>query len=361
MSLDYRKLVEAAILAPTPDNNQPWRFAVRDDRLLVFLDAARTLPSDVNGMFDLVGLGAAVENACIAARQVGFEPKVELADCPAESLKDPSQPAALISFVPGAQPDPLYTYLVDRCTCRKLYSTKPPPDDALRELSKAVESFSWVRVDWVTDRRRIKELASLLAASDLIRFQYEPFHNELFRQLRFTEEEAEQTRDGLDVRTLDLPPGIAWLLRTLKPWKRMHRLHQLGFGRFLTMPSRLAVQRSGGVGLLSVDCATVARFLQGGMAMQRLWLTATSLKLALQPLGSLPIFLAHLHQLGGARLDPAHRAHVVQLSDRLRNLMPQTGSFSLQIMFRIGQSTPSRFRAIRRRIGDVFFPKDTPR
>ena len=53
-------------------------------------------------MFDLVGLGAAVENACIAARQQGFEPTVDLADCPAEALKDPLRPAASVRFAQAA-------------------------------------------------------------------------------------------------------------------------------------------------------------------------------------------------------------------------------------------------------------------
>lgn len=35
------------------------------------------LPSDVNGMFDLVGVGAAIENAAIAARQSDCELKAE--------------------------------------------------------------------------------------------------------------------------------------------------------------------------------------------------------------------------------------------------------------------------------------------
>ena len=218
--------------APTPDNNQPWRFAVRDERLLIFLDPARTLPSDVNAMFDLVGLGAAIENACIAARQAGYEPRVEVADCPAEALMSPlppgqgqgdGRPVASISFSPGGQPDPLYPYLAARCTCRKLYSTKPVPAAALAQMTEATLQCGAVRVDWVTDRSQISKMAPLLAASDLIRFQYEPFHNELFRQLRFTAKEAEQARDGLDVRTLELPPGAGWLLHKLQPWKRMRK------------------------------------------------------------------------------------------------------------------------------------------
>jgi hypothetical protein len=353
VTLDYRKLVEAAILAPTPDNNQPWRFAVQDGRFLIFLDPSRTLPSDVNAMFDLVGLGAAAENASIAARHAGYTPCVQIADCPAEALCDGSRPVATIEFHAGGQPDPLYPYLVDRCTCRKLYSTKPLPEEALDQMAKAAAQSDAVRVDWVTNRAQISEIARLLAAADLIRFQYEPFHAELFRQLRFTPQEAEQTRDGLDVRTLDLPPGAAWLLRKLQPWRRMRKVHQLGLGRFLTLPSALAVKRSGAVGLLTVNQPKTEPFVQGGMALERLWLTATSLKLAMQPLGSLPIFLAHWHQLGGSRLEPAHRDRIKNLSERLRNLLPYLATGTLQIMFRIGQSTPSRYRSIRRQVGDV--------
>jgi hypothetical protein len=353
-SIDYRKLIEAAVLAPTPDNNQPWRFAVRDERLSLYLDPTRTLPSDVNSMFDLVGLGAAIENACIAARQGGYEPKVEFADCPAELLKDPLRPVASITFLPGGRPDPLYPCLATRFTCRRLYSTKPVPMQSLDQMAETAQQSGPVRVDWVTDRSQITEMASLLAASDLIRFQYEPFHNELFRQLRFTVQEAEQTRDGLDVRTLDLPPGVAWLLRKLQPWKRMHKVHQLGLGRLLTMPSALAVRRSGALGLLSVDQPKTESFLCGGMAFERLWLTATALKLALQPLGSMPIFLAHWQQLGGSRLPAKHIARVEYLYDRLRSLLPQLSGGVLQIMFRVGQSAPSKFRSLRRRAEDVY-------
>ena len=354
MTVDYRQLIEAAILAPTPDNNQPWRFAVRDERLLVYLDPSRTLPSDVNSMFDLVGLGAAIENACIAARQAGYQPQVEVADCSAEASNDPSRPVASIRFVPGGQPDPLYPYLATRCTCRRLFSRKPVAAESLAQMAAAAEQTGAVRVDWVTDRSQISEMARLLAASDLIRFQYEPFHNELFRQLRFTAEEAERTRDGLDLRTLELPPGAGWLLRMLQPWKRMRKIHQLGLGPLLTMPSVLAVRRSGALGLLSVSQPNVESFLQGGMAFERLWLTAAAVGVALQPLGSLPIFLAHWQQLGGARLAATQLSRVQGLADRLRTLLPQVGAGVLQIMFRIGQSPPPSHRALRRTVHEVY-------
>lgn len=54
----HRKLLEAAVLALSADNNQPWRFVSQSDCLQVYLDPCRTLPSNVNAMCDPMGLGA---------------------------------------------------------------------------------------------------------------------------------------------------------------------------------------------------------------------------------------------------------------------------------------------------------------
>ena len=298
----HLELVVRAVFAPSPDNNQPWRFAGGDEQLSVYLDPQRALPSDVNAMFDLVGVGAAVENACIAARQVGLAPLVEYSDAPISAIQEGVEPAARVTFQPGGQPDPLFPHLATRCTCRRLYAARPVAEDSLARLAEAAQEFPDVRLDWVADRPRIRAFARLIAASDRIRFEYEPFHNEVFRQLRFSAEEAERTRDGLDVRTLELPPGAALLLRQLRPWRRMRWIHRLGLGWILTVPSALSVRKSGALGILSVPEAAVRQWLQGGRAFQRIWLAAQAEGLSLQPLGSLPIFAAHLEQYQGRKL-----------------------------------------------------------
>src|SRR5262245_34126354 len=66
---DLQHMVEAAVLAPSPDNNQPWAFQIRENsEILLYHDVSRALPSDVGYMFSLIALGAALENLCIAAR-----------------------------------------------------------------------------------------------------------------------------------------------------------------------------------------------------------------------------------------------------------------------------------------------------
>ena len=375
-----RTVIEAAILAPSPDNNQPWRFAADADRIRVFLDPARALPSDVNAMFDLVGLGATIENACIAARQRGFEPSVEYSRSPLASIQTGKEPAARIAFGPGGQPDPLFPHLATRCTCRKLYSTRPVAEDSLRRIAEAARRLGVdcprfrpcetgpapfggagdVQLDWLVERKQIRDFSRIIAMSDRFRFEYEPFHNEIFRQLRFSAEEAKRTRDGLDVRTLDLPPGAAFILRRLRPWSRMRWIQRLGLVGLLTLPSILSVRKSGAIGVLSVREPTPPRWLEGGRAFQRVWLAAQAEQLSLQPLGSLPVFIAQWEQYQGRNLTPKHRRWAIQLRRRCTDLLPSTAPRVVLIAFRLGYSAGPSERSLRRPASEVCIPSAAP-
>ena len=112
----------------------------------------------------------------------------------------------------------------------------------------------------------------LVAQSDRMRFEHERFHAELYRQLRFTAADSERTRDGLDVRTLELPPGAVHVLHFLRKWPRIRFLNHFGLSRMMSMPSRWSVCRSGAVGILTVGEPAVSKYLAGGRALERIWL-----------------------------------------------------------------------------------------
>jgi nitroreductase len=351
--LSHLELVRAAVLAPSPDNNQPWRFTSHGDQLFVYLDPSRALPSDVNAMCDLIGLGAALENIRIAAAQLGYEPCVEYSDAPAAAIQEGLEPAARLTFQAGGRPDPLFAHLATRCTCRKRYGTQRVAEDSLNRLAKAACEFPDVRLDWIIDRPRIRAFAGLIAVSDRVRFEYEPFHHEVFRQLRFSAEEAARTRDGLDVRTLELPPGAAILLRQLRPWTRMKWLLRLGLGRLLTLPSAWSVRKSGALGVLTVSAPTSEQFLQGGRVFQRIWLTAQAEGLSLQPLGSLAVFIAHVQLLHGRKLSQKHVRQLADLMERFQGLIPAARDRTLLVAFRTGTSEAPQVRALRRPAEEV--------
>jgi nitroreductase len=349
--LELKTFLESAILAPSPDNNQPWRFEILPDGgLRLDHDLARALPSDVLFMFSMIALGAALENLCIAARQHAWEPEVKL--LLSETLAGGRQPIAVIHFHPGGHPDPLYPFLAQRVTCRKPYSRRPPPDSELDTLARAAGDVE-LRVHWVTERPGIRALAPLIASTDRLRFEYQSFHEELYRQLRFSAAEAERTRDGLDLRTLEVPPGTGMILRLLRSWKLTRTLNRLGLSRMLSLPSALAVWRSGAIGSITVADTAAASFLQGGRGFERLWLTAQQHGLALQPLGSLPIFLGHLEWLGGRHLNASHRQQVAALAERFRRIIPASRGRALLLLFRLGYAGAPQVRSLRRPVASV--------
>jgi|GEM_PF-392224 len=354
--IDVRFLVRAAMAAPSPDNNQPWLFGYAGDRLAVWLDRRRALPSDVNGMFDLMAVGAAMENIAIAATQLGLQADVEYRL--AGALGAGTQPvlAATIGFRPGGSRDPLLPHLLSRCTCRRLYRSEPPPPAALEAMSAAAGRFAGVDLGWATDLAALRRYAALIARTDLLRLAYRPFHEELFRQLRFTAAEAQASGDGLDVRTLELPPGGKLLLWALRWWPLMRWLHRLGLGWLLVVPSALAVWRSGALGILVADQADSKAFLQGGRALQRVWLEADRQRLAVQPLGSPAIFFAHQRLLGGRNLPAGHRRILPGLIERFEALAPWVSGRTLLMVFRVGWSKPASFRSLRRPVEAVYLP-----
>ncbi len=118
------QMVRSATLAPSPDNNQPWQFRLAADRITVFLDRQHSLPSDVDSMFDLTALGAAVENAALAASDQGYHTQLTWLADPWPTGNDPLIPIADLNLTSGGDRDPLFAMIPQRCTCRKPFSSQ---------------------------------------------------------------------------------------------------------------------------------------------------------------------------------------------------------------------------------------------
>ena len=336
-----KSLLAAANAAPSPDNNQPWQFRVRDDRIEIYLDDQHRLRSDVEAMFDLHAIGAAVENLLLAGSQHDLTGTARYS-----GSIDGSQPAATIQFDRAGQPTELAEFIFSRHTNRKFYSKR----SLTKEQSQCLESETVgdAHLQLISDRRTMAQLGKLVAASDLIRFRSRPFHEELVDQLRFTVVEAESSRDGLDLRTLELPPGAGLLLRALRHWSMMQWWHRLGLGPLLSFPSGVAVKASGAIGVLSTPTPSTEGFLDSGRSLQRIWLRATQMGLGMHPLGSLPIYAAADKQGLTSNWADSDQRRLAKILQRLHQLIPSTGTTHLTMLFRLGNASPPRHRSLRR-------------
>ncbi len=126
---DTRRFMLAhALLAPNPHNLQPWIADLREGgRIHLICDGQRLLPqTDPFGRQILIGFGAFIELAVIAAAQRGVSVKVDLFPdgAPADqALPKDSRVATLVLGEPGSAPaDPLFAQIVRRHTRKSAYA-----------------------------------------------------------------------------------------------------------------------------------------------------------------------------------------------------------------------------------------------
>lgn len=328
----FEELVQAGGQAPSPDNNQPWAFRQAGDAVEVYHCRERALPSDVRDMFSWIALGAAIENIAVRASAHTLQATVEHNTRPFLT-RNGNEHVATVRLVTGGSPDPLQQFIEDRVTNRRLYSKRPLTDQELRALGHSIRRPR-SQIFWVCDRAERRKLAELVAICDRIRFEHRPFHEEFHKVLRYGREEARRTGDGLELKTLELPPGGGLLMRWLRPWKRMQFANRLGMSRLFANYSVKQIMRCGAVGLLTTDDSSDIGYLEAGRSLQRVWLQATQLGLAFQPMGALPLFLTKLvdQEPGGwgVELQAVH--------DGLARLMPRAIGQAPVMLVRIGRS-----------------------
>lgn len=343
-------LLEAAIQAPSPNNQQPWKFSWSRGQLLLFLDEARA-----HGVFDAahfsayLGLGCVLENISIAAAHLGYSIKLSLSP-----ERDQHNPTAAISFLRGlAVAQPLYPAIAERCTNRRPYESEPVPSRACAELMHAAAEWPQFRLTLMTSKERIKEIANLIAHADRIRFNFSihEIHRDFFIWLRYTEREAMETGDGLWVRCLEINPFQVAVLRFLSSWQRAMIAAKFGVSWLFSANSMRLMKQTP---LMAIVTAIgypqlfPSDLLQAGRFCQRLWLTATSQGLACQPLGTLPAFLEKYATQGeqsfpgdtGAKVQTVQREFV-----KLMQLSPQEHPIML---LRLGYSPAPSVRSVRR-------------
>ena len=343
--LDFEALDEmlkVACAAPSADNNQPWKFEAKTSRVTILHDQERQLSSDFNRMFDLLALGCAVENIVQQAAARGYRTKVNL--CPLDA-SEPTQERHRVAELTwenakSAEPESLANWIYDRATNRNSYSIQPLEGKEITELSRCVTEG--VVLDWLEDRSQVRSFANLIGESDKIRFMCRDCHEELHSQLRLNLSDVVRTRDGLDYRTLGLPPGGRWFLKAIKRWSFAQVLNRWGLAKAMTLPGVQVVRQSAAIGLLSLDSSDQQAMFKGGRAFQRLWLTATKLGLSLQPLASLPMVLSNKEL-------PEEASELVgQVRSIAKKQLPLEGR-TLLMAFRVGypKRTP-HVRSLRR-------------
>jgi hypothetical protein len=240
----------------------------------------------------------------------------------------------------------------ERATNRKLSARVPLAPGEREALQRVAAEVPGAALHFLEDAERLAEMGEVLGRCDRLRLLSKTMHGEMMSEIRWSSDEARRTRDGLDVATLELSATDLTALRVMSSWPAMEFVGRFGAGSALERPARKAMAAASAVGLVLVGGWSREAFFAGGRAMQRVWLQATALGLAFQPMAPLTYLLARLDS-GGEGLSPQEVSALRELRLRLDAVLPEAAGRGQPMLFRIARAPAPTARALRRRVEDV--------
>ncbi|BBZ35589.1 Rv1355c family protein [Mycolicibacterium confluentis] len=334
-------IAEAANLAPSGGNAQPWHIAARPDSVTVRLAPEYASSINVDSRGSAVAVGAAMFNARIAAATHHVLGPV--------TWRQDDQSPLVATLRLGTESNPalaaLYETMRSRETNRHRGSGKALDDDTGAALERAAESEGG-RLRLVTGDDETMALTRILAATDRIRYLTPLLHEEMIGELRWPGDPDPDS--GIDVLTLGLDESDLAVLDVLRRPDVMAHLAQWDAGSALGDDVAERVRSSSALGLVSVEGRTLLDYARGGAATEAVWIAAAQHGLAVQPIS--PVFL-HAHTADELRmLSPAFASDLEQLSAEFRSCVGVGPDDGLALLLRFSYAPATTLRSRRRRL-----------
>lgn len=256
------ELVRYATLAPSSHNTQCWKFHAVGNLITIEPDLSRRCPvvdPDDHHMF--VSLGCATENLAHAASANGLRANAKFNATGTDTVSiSLDATKALVS--------PLFHAITERQCTRGDYDGKPLSMEELRLLEQAARG-NGVRVLLLTERSAMENVLEYVVSGTSAQMNDPAFVEELKTWIRFSNDEAVRTGDGLFAGASGNPAMPRWL------GSRM-------MGLFFTPKSeneRYArqIRNSAGIAVFVSDANDKAHWVETGRCYERFALQATVL------------------------------------------------------------------------------------
>jgi len=341
------EILRAARWAPSGDNVQPWRFEIVDENSLrVRLDAVRgeNVYEYRGGEPTLIAGGVLLESLRVAATGWGRAMTWSY-----EGLQgSPGRHVLHVEFYPDplVSPDRWLPHLMQRSVDRRRYRSRALTGGERQALGDAAGAD--VRLEWHQSRGSRLRLAMLGARATDIRLRTPEAYEVHRRMLDFG---RKHSPDGIPGGAVGLDRATLAIMRwAMASWSRLRLLNLLGgtwstaaqldllpglaSGAFFTM--RLA-DPEGGTGAAAEQRVTA--LLRVGEAVQRFWLEASRLGLAVQPALAILAFAHYGAAETAFSADPTVVRKARALAARFRQALGE-GASEFVFIGRIGEPLP---------------------
>jgi len=334
-------ILRAAVLAPSADNSQPFKFSFdkNTNKLCIWLDPTRSGGySDQSGFLTYMALGATIKNIEYQAQFMGIKSTTKFFD-----VSENTAPIANIALTSNSHinEDNLAPEIEARCTDRRFPYRKPEIEIPVERLNELAER-SDCKINWLSnaDKSLKNKVIKLAQESEALRFSEKEIHSELMSSIDFQNTSSNQ--EGLPLKVLHLDPVGLLLIHWIRSWRVLDTLNKVKLNKLLGFfGAGLAMKLSPTLALLSADSYQPNSLLKAGYALQGIWLELTKAGLSVHPYASLGVLSSQHFTL---------RNYAIRQERIRQNAFQITKPYYPIILLRIGSKKGSPNRTGRRPI-----------
>jgi len=339
-----RAVLDTAVWAPSGDNSQPWSFTVRGNTVRIHLDPVRDNPIlnfKLSGTY--IAHGALIENIILAAPLSGLMAHAHI-------LPDATDPlcTAEITFTEGAGVvDPLAKHIRERHTNRKPYKKQKIGSEIASAFSAAAEPIVGTKFFLTEDATAIRAVAGASALMEQIALETPGIRQLFVGDILWTEEDNRSGKQGLYIKTMELPPPARPLMRWVLNPTFARLVNAIGFAHMARLTNTGLYASAPMMGLVTIAEETPAAYIAAGRSLERLWLLATSRGLAFHPVTGI-LFLARSAEKGSAEgLLSQHLQGISAANATIKKQFGAKAGDTPAMLFRVGYAAPATARSCR--------------
>ncbi len=357
---DLDKIIDAAIAAPSAGNNQPWKWVFNKGVLFLFHDKYRSWSwGDYYEMGSHMALGAALENIHLQTAALGLKDDIELFP-----LKDVPELIAAARFnKSGLAVDSAAVsfaeHLYNRRTNRKLDKREKLDAGFYSELQQIVKGFENVNLYFTENETDLDELAEIIAECDKVRLLNELGHEEFYHEIRWNKEQAEKSRDGVELSSVDITQGEIAGFRVAGDWKAVKLLADWDQGNAFKRLSVKSVKSASAIVVFTIPHFTHTELINAGMAVEKAWIFANQEGVSVHPLLSPAFFFTRLIHGNKEGLTGQAAAKLSLLRKRFLKIFPlnpgNDGGETEVFLMKVAIADDIGTRSLRRKKSEMFY------
>lgn len=342
---ELERILDLARWAPSGDNAQPWRFEITGDRTLVVHghDTRTQCVYDLHGHASQLSIGALLETIAIAASaehwQVDVRRRTDAAD---------TNPIFDLQFRDGegTTAHPLLGEIKRRAVQRRWMSTRRL--SAIEKQAIEAAAGPGYSIRWFESPTERFTIGCMMFRCGRIRYTIPEAFSTHQGAIAWG---AMYSTDRIPDQALGVSPlQLRVMQRLMKSWETMQMANRL-FAAAWTTPLQMdwlpALACGAHFAILADDSPSdIDNYVAAGRAVQRAWLTATSLALWQQP-EMAPLIFSEYVRLGTRFTgDAAKRDAAQRIDDDLAGILGCDPGRAVW-MARIGSGAPPEARAVR--------------